>query len=141
MFALYRFKANLPQRCSLEEASSAAEVEAGCATEVEASGSTVACLKVVVVVAVTLLLRYGVTAVGLMIIVCLLFVVLFSVHAVLVVGDLVSGVLGLGNTVGNSVVNRGGVMNWHGGVVGSNSVVNWCNMMSIVHKGDVGLII
>ena len=93
------------------------------------------------IVAVALLLRHGVTAVGLMIIVCLLFVVLFSVHAVLVVGDLVSGVLGLGNTVGNSVVNRGGVMNWHGGVVGSNSVVNWCNMMSIVHKGDVGLII
>ena len=38
MFALYRFKANLPQRCSLEEASSAAEVEAG--------GATVARLKV-----------------------------------------------------------------------------------------------
>ena len=115
MLARDRFTANLPQRCcSLEETSSAAKVESSSAAEVEAGGSTVARLEVVVIVAVALLLRHGVTAVGLMIIVRLLFIVLFSVHAVLVVGDLVSGVLGLRYTVGNSVVTSGGVVDGHG---------------------------
>ena len=93
------------------------------------------------IVAVALLLRHGVTAVGLMIIVCLLFIVLFSVHAVLVVGDLVSGVLGLGNTVGNSVVTSGGMVDGHGGVVTSDGVVHWSSVMIGVDEGDVGLII
>ena len=93
------------------------------------------------IVAVALLLRHGVTAVGLMIIVCLLFIVLFSVHAVLVVGDLVGSVLGLRNTVGNGVVTSDGVVDGHGGVVSSDGVVNWSSVMIGVNKGNVGLII